>query len=246
MEEIELLETISGGLKMNWLVILVVFVLCVYAFNGRRIGFIRTVFTLFSTIIALMITSWISPIISKEVQKNETVMNMVNEKVEKVIDFSDLGSKLSDQVNFVDKLSLPKIMKKGLLENNTKDVYVAMAVDNFHDYVCNYISRIIINAGVYIIIMIIVSIALAVISETLNIISKLPIINGLNRSLGLLAGLLHGFIIVWVGFIFITVLGSTAFGQYLFGQINNSTILSVIYNNNLLLTFITNLGELLF
>lgn len=247
MENItEMIEVIWGGIKMNWLVILVLVILGICTYQGKRRGFIRTVFALFSTILALMITSWVSPVISKAVQQNETVMNSIEKQVEKVVDFSSLGTKVSDQVNFVDKLPLPKAMKHGLLENNTKDVYIAMAVDNFHDYVCNYIARIIVNAGVYIVVMIIVAIGLAVISETLNLISKLPVINGLNKTAGLLVGLLHGLLIVWVGFICVTVLGSTAFGQYLFRLINDSVVLSTLYNNNLLLTFITNIGKVLF
>ncbi len=51
---------------MNWLLIVVAVILLGYSFNGRRRGFIRTVFALFSTIIALMLTVWISPVISKQ------------------------------------------------------------------------------------------------------------------------------------------------------------------------------------
>jgi len=242
----EILEFISGGLKMNWLTIIVILILIGYGYQGRRRGFIRTVFALFSMIIALWVTSWVSPIISKEMQKNETVVNAINKNVEKVINFEGLGTKKADQVNFIDKLSLPKVMKNGLLENNTKDVYVAMAVDSFHDYICNYITRIIINAAVYLSIMVVVLIGLAVVSETLNLISKLPIINGLNKNAGLLVGLLHGLVIVWVGFLFITALGSSKLGQASFEQINNSSVLSFLYDNNLLLTFITNIGRILF
>ncbi len=231
---------------MNWLVILVLIVLAGYSLNGRRRGFIRTVFTLFSTIIALVLTTWISPVISKELQKNEKVMGFVTEKVTKVIDFTDIGSKITDQVNFINKLPLPKIMKHTLIENNTKDVYTAMAVSNFKDYISGSISRIIINAAVFLIIVLFITIGLAIICETLDIISKLPLINGLNKTAGLLAGLLHGIVVVWIGCIFLTILGSTEWGKTLFSLINESTFLSTIYNNNLLLNFIMNLGKILF
>ena len=85
-----------------------------------------------------------------------------------------------------------------------------------------------------------------IISKTLDIISKLPLINGLNKTAGLFVGFIHGIVMVWVGCIILTALSSTKFGESLFILINESPILSSIYNNNLLLTFITNLGELLF
>ena len=231
---------------MNWLAIVVLVILAGYALNGHRRGFIRTVFTLFSTIIALILTSWVSPVISKELQKNEKVMGFVTEKVEKVITFSEAGNKITDQVNFINKLPLPAIMKHTLIENNTKDVYTAMAVDNFKDYISNSVARIIINAVVFLVIVLFITIGLALLCETLDIISKLPLINGLNKTAGLLAGLLHGIVVVWIGCIFLTILSSTQWGKSIFELINSSAFLSTVYNNNLLLKFIMNLGKILF
>lgn len=231
---------------MNWLVILVAVILAGYALLGRKRGFIRTVFTLFSTIMALIVTVWISPVISKEVQKNDKVMGFVTSKVEKFVNFSGTGNKLSEQVNFIDKLPLPGAMKTTLIENNNSEVYVAMAVDNFEAYVSNTIARMIINAAVFILIMLIITIALAVLCEVLNIISKLPIINGLNKTAGLLAGLLHGIIIIWISCIVLTIFSSTKIAQHIFTLINDSAFLSIIYDNNLFLQFITNLGATLF
>ncbi len=231
---------------MNWLAIVVLVILAGYALNGHRRGFIRTVFTLFSTIIALILTSWVSPVISKELQKNEKVMGFVTEKVEKVITFSEAGNKITDQVNFINKLPLPAIMKHTLIENNTKDVYTAMAVDNFKDYISNSVARIIINAVVFLVIVLFITIGLALLCETMDIISKLPLINGLNKTAGLLAGLLHGIVVVWIGCIFLTILSSTQWGKSIFELINSSAFLSTIYNNNLLLKFIMNLGKILF
>lgn len=231
---------------MNWLLIIVAVILIGYAFNGRRRGFIRTVFALFSTIIALMLTIWVSPVISKQLQENNTVREFVTEKVEKVVTFKDLGDKVSEQVEFINKLPMPKAIKHTLVENNTADVYKAMAVNSFKEYISNSIARIIINAGSFLVVMVIIMIALALLCEALNIISKLPIINGLNKSAGLLAGLLQGIVIVWIGCIFLTVLGGTKLGQSMFEMINENTFLSIIYDNNLLLNFIVNLGNMLF
>lgn len=231
---------------MNWLLIVVAAILIGYAFNGRRRGFIRTVFALFSTIIALMLTIWISPVISKQLQENNKVRGFITEKVEKVITFKDQGDKTSEQVEFINKLPMPKAIKHTLVENNTVDVYKAMAVNSFKEYISNSISRIIINAGSFLIVMVIIMIGLALLCEALNIISKLPIINGLNKSAGLLAGLLQGIVIVWIGCVFLTVLGGTKLGQSIFEMINENTFLSIIYDNNLLLNFIVNLSDILF
>jgi hypothetical protein len=110
-------------IEMNWLLILVIIVLGGYAVYGRYRGFIKTVFTLFSTIIALMLTMWLSPIVSKEVQKNDKVMSFVTEKVAKVVKSSNAKKKLKDntkskQIDYINHLPFPKAVKKALIEND--------------------------------------------------------------------------------------------------------------------------------
>lgn len=231
---------------MNWLEILVIVILAGYTLNGRRRGFIKTVFTLFSTIIILLFTMWISPMVNKEIQKNDKIMSFVNSKVEKGVDFSKKNNKTSEQMKSIDKLFLPKSIKDTLKENNTGDVYKAMAADSFNEYITGSISRIIINAAVFTLVMLIVTIILGIISRTLDVISKLPIINGLNKTAGLLVGFIHGIIIVWIGFIILTMFSSTSIGKTMFLLINESQPLTMLYNNNLLLKYITDIGKILF
>ncbi len=231
---------------MNWLEAAVIIILAGCAIYGRWKGFIRTVFALFSTIIALSLTMWVSPTVSREVQKNEKIMTYVTEKVSKVIKPEKKNREISEQVNYIGKLPLPKAMKNSLIENNNTEVYTAMAVKSFQDYISGSIARMIINAGVFLIIMIVVLISMAILCEALDIISKLPLINGLNKTAGLFAGLLQGIVIVWIGCIALTVLSGTKLGEAVFNLINGSTFLSLIYDNNLFLKFITNLGATLF
>jgi Colicin V production protein. len=238
------------NIESNWLLILVLLILGGYALYGRHKGFIKTVFSLFSIIAALIITVWISPIVSKQVQQNDQIMGFITTKVEKVLKTSSTEktkvNNKSNQVSYINTLPFPKAVKMALIENNNSDIYEAMAVNSFKEYVSSSIARIIVNAGAFIFVMLIVLILLSILCEALNIISKLPLINGLNKTAGLFAGVLQGFVIIWIGCIVITMLGSTKFGQSIFETINKNTFLSLIYNNNLFLKFITNLGSTLF
>lgn len=231
---------------MNYLLILVIVILGGFALYGRHRGFIRTVFALFSMIFALLLTSWVSPVVSKELQKNEKAMSFVTNKVAKIVTGDKIGNKKTDQLDYIGKLPLPKTVKNTLIENNTTDIYKAMGVDSFKDYITSAVSRIIINAAVYFAITILIIIGLALLCQILDIISKLPLINGLNKTAGLLVGLLQGLIVIWIGCIFITMISSSKLGQTIFELINQDKFLSLIYNNNLLLRFITNLGATLF
>ena len=49
------------GILMNWLLIVVIGIIIMNALIGRKVGLIKIVFSLFSFIIALLLTTWISP-----------------------------------------------------------------------------------------------------------------------------------------------------------------------------------------
>ena len=80
----------------------------------------------------------------------------------------------------------------------------------------------------------IASIGVAILCFTLDIISKLPVLHQINTLSGALVGALEGLVLVWIGFIIFTMLGSTAFGQEALGLITESELLSYLYNNNIL------------
>ena len=231
---------------MNWMLVLVIATLFFYSLRGRRKGFIKTVFTVFSTIIAILLTMWIIPYVSKVVQSNDEIVNYVSKNITSKLINDDIDSKRSDEIKYIEKLPLPSIIKNRLIENNTNDVYDALSTNNFQGYINRMITLLILNFFIFLILCLIIKIALYIIGNILNLVSYLPIINGLNRIAGMLVGFLHGIIIVWIGFIVITVFSSSTIGSNLFRQINESRILSFIYNNNLILNFLTDMGRILF
>ena len=235
---------------MNWLVIAVAAVLVVFALKGRKVGFIKTIFSIFSIIIAIVVSSALSPYVSKALRTNEKFYNYINERVEDVINLKVEDkdkTTVSEQADAISKLSLPESIKKNLLENkNNSEVYKALHVETFKEYVNGYITTIAINAIAFIITYVIVTILLFAVRIALNIISKLPIINGLNKTAGLLVGLFEGLLVIWMLCIVLTAFSSTQTAQKLFELIKESQFLSCLYNNNLLIQFITNMAKVLF
>ena len=70
---------------------------------------------------------------------------------------------------------------------------------------------------------------------TLDVIANLPIIHGVNQMLGLVLGAGQALVIVWIIFLAITVIASTAIGKQLMEMIEKSILLSQIYNGNVFL-----------
>ena len=231
---------------MNLLVGIVALIIIISAYRGMKVGLIKTVFSIFSMIIALILTLWISPIISKSMQENETIVNYFAKNIEAAFPTEEVGNKVSDQINFIDHLPLPESIKDSINENNNPDTYVALAVNDFSTYISHAIASIIINAIAFVVTFVIFIIALRVLCMVLNIISKLPILNQINKLTGLFVGAVHGIIIIWLMFILLTAFAGSDIGQKAFVMINESPFLEYIYNNNLILHFITNISKVLF
>lgn len=231
---------------MNWLLIIIIIILLGSALRGYQSGFIKTAFALVSILIALVATTIVSPAVSKALRSNETVVEKVNEQLEKVIKFDQEIKKTSQETSFIEKLTLPESIKNTLVENNNTEVYKAMAVDSFEDYVVNALSVIVINAASYIVCFLVVLIALFIISHVLNLISKLPLLNEVNKAAGLVVGLLGGCVKVWIFFLVITLFSTTTLGENIFAMINSSPLLTLIYDNNLLLKGIVNITQSIF
>ena len=229
---------------MNWLLIVVLAVLAVCAFRGMQAGLIKTVFSVCSTIVVLLLTLWISPQVSKWMQGNENVFGYFSEQVDRVVDFSGVGETISEQMEFINQLPLPGKLKEAIQENNNADTYAQLAVNNFEAYVVNYLTCIIINAIAFVVTFLVLRIVVTIVSLALNLVSKLPIIHGMNKLAGLAAGLIHGIILVWIAFVLITMFGGSEFGSSTLRLIGDSRLLGFLYDNNLILRFITDVGKI--
>lgn len=232
--------------NMNWLLIVVGIVILGNAIRGMRVGFIRTVFSLVSMILAVVLTIWISPFMKDFLKSNEKFNDGLTSRIEKMLPFSAEKVMEEEQDSLIDEMKIPKSLKQSLKENNTLEKQKELAANSFEEYISRYLAEIIINALSFILTFIIISILLWVICLGLDIISKLPLLHSVNKTAGLLAGCVQGLFEVWLFFILLTVFGSTSFGQKIMEMIGESEILSIIYNNNILLRFITGATKLIF
>ncbi len=231
---------------MNWLLVVVLLILLGNAIIGMKVGFIKTVFSLVSLILALILTIWISPMVKNYMINNEKFYNGMVTKVEKLLPFGDEEVIEEEQPEAIEGLSVPKSIKEGLLKNNTVESYKEMAITGFKQYVSRYLTGVIINSLSFIATFIAILLLLWVIFMALDLISKLPLLNQVNKTAGLLAGLVHGLILVWLFFILLNVFGGTAFGQSVLKLVGENEVLSLIYNNNVLLKFITGATKIIF
>lgn len=233
---------------MNWLLLVAFAIIGVCAFAGWRAGFIKTIFSLISTIAVIIITILVSPLVTNLLKNNETVFQTINGRLEHIIDLSGIADNLSsgekkDPTAFIDGLSLPDSIKT-TIKNSLADTmqekeqeaadFVGDSLNALEQYICETLTNIILNALGFFITFLLAAAGIAVLCFVLNLISRLPVLHQINTIAGIAAGALEGLVILWIVFIAITMLGSTGFGQTCMTMISESKILSYLYDGNVL------------
>lgn len=250
---------------MNLLTGIVLVIMAIYILRGYRRGFIKSLASMASLIISIILVNFATPYVTEFLKSQTPVYDYVLEKCEDtfVVSQTDIKSdqresteeedKSSDagQMNaaddkVIDQLQLPEALKDILKENNTPEYYTALAAKNISDFVPKYMANLILNIISFIVTFILIMSFIWLAVTTLNIIASLPVLNGINRILGLVLGFVQGLIIVWIAFLIITIFSNTDIGRQLMTMIAESPVLSVLYDSNLLLDFLQNMIKNIF
>ncbi len=217
----------------------IVIVMCYFVINGARQGFLRVVFSLASSIIALLLVSYLTPTVTRFLTEHTALYSIISTKL-----YTAIGSSASAavgtaaQTKAINSFSLPSFVKQILLLNNTSDGYNMLFVSVFEDYIVGFLTKLIINVVSLIIIFLMIKILLRAITSILDIIDKIPVIHGLNRLMGALTGFAEGFIIISLFFLFMTIFTGDEIGRQFYRIVESNVILSFIYNNNIFLRLV--------
>ncbi|MBR3646307.1 MAG: CvpA family protein [Lachnospiraceae bacterium] len=210
---------------------------------GYSQGLVKMLFSLVSVILILGLVTVLTPIVKDYVRGSDIEKNIkhnVEQYVDKALESSiEAGGSIvnigkQQQKKAIYDLPLPESMKAKIVANNNEEGYKNFDVDNFSDYLVAYITDTVIDTGIFICLIITLSILVNMAIMLLNIFSKLPIINTFNRGGGAIIGFVEGLLIVWVICIVITAFSTTEWGQKLFDEINNNVLLDMIYSHNYL------------
>jgi uncharacterized membrane protein required for colicin V production len=223
-------------MEINRLLVAVVILFAFFIIKGYRKGFFRIIISFTGTIVVIIAVAAVSPMISRYIRENTDLYEHTREKVINV--FMEKISSDKDDADVKD-LDLPDIIMKDIIEKNATEMFQALLATLFRDYISGYIAGIIINAGSFVGTYIALSIVLWILLRTSDIITKIPIVKGLNRFLGMLVGFGEAVIIVWIVFIIIIMFLGDDIGSTLLKDIRDSRILSFLFNNNYLFRFIT-------
>lgn len=237
---------------MNWLLIIVILVLAGNIVWGFSRGVLRVIYSMLAWIAILVFVTWATPYVANVLTEKTNIDNRIesnlDEKLHELVigdtngqkedrepdaqnpgqgkkDYRDLQMKLPDAV--INKLfDTNKIADQILEGSGAYDVVAGRATD----LAMRVIS--------FVLVLLIAVISFHLLSIVLKVVEKLPLIGGINRLLGLFAGLVKGILIIWLAFAIIAMAGTTDIGIALISYIYESPLLIWVYENNFVLTLL--------
>lgn len=220
---------------MNWLTVVVILILVVSMIIGYKKGFVRLVVSLAAMLLTMIIVAAITPYIGETIKTQTGIYDVIQENCIELLKSNGKENTKIDQDTILESSKLPDVVKYAMATGG-EDLLEGIGA---YEYIGDFMANIVIYALAFIIAFLVITIIFRVTILSLDIVTKIPVINGINKLAGVLVGTIQGVIIIWIGFLIVFLCSGTSFGKMLTAQINQSIMLDFIYNNNLILQLIT-------
>lgn len=215
--------------------IIVCAILLFFAIWGYLRGFFRIILTTMAFVLTIVVAGVLAPHCSSLIQKS-FIGKDIEKNISAFID-KNIGTVLDDktkelQEEVINKLPIPQFIQKEFIKDNTKEGYAEREVRTFSDYLETRLSSLAINMVTYLILLVAIYIAIRIVMGIFKVISKVPVIGGINRFFGLIVGLAEGLLIIWLACLVIMIFANTKFGMQAMEVIQQSPVLKFLYDNN--------------
>ncbi len=199
--------------------LIIIAVILLFTFLGYKRGLIKVAIKLCTFVIAIIVAFLFYKLVANAIIENTSIDENIQEAIVSKILPEGVGSDEQVELSF----DLPDI----ILKNS----------ENTVNSIATSISNTLIETSCFLIIFIGIKIVLKFVTVLADLVAKLPILNQFNKLGGTLYGILEGLFIVFVGFAVISLI-APLLDPSILNSINNSTIGSVLYHHNIILSFI--------
>ena len=237
---------------MNWLLIIVILVLAGNIVWGFSKGFLRVIYSMLAWIAILVFVTWATPYVANVLTEKTNIDNRIetnlDEKLHELV-IGDTNGQKEDREpdtqnpgqgkkNYRDlQMKLPDAVTNKLFDTH-KIADQILEGSGAYDVVAGRATDLVMRVISFVLVLLIAVISFHLLSVVLKVVEKLPLIGGINRLLGLFAGLVKGILIIWLAFAIIAMAGTTDIGIALISYIYESPLLIWAYENNFVLTLL--------
>lgn len=213
------------------LMIVIAVLFAVHIYLGYRSGFVKVVFSLVSWIIGIIAAFMLAPMASQLLMEKTELPIAIETAI------YDQVTNAAGGLNVEGLETLPESIQQVILGEyeGFDDLLQHGAVQAID--ISGLTDRIV-DIVALILVLIVVRLALIIVEMLLSGVSKLPLIGSANRMLGAVAGAAKGLIWAWVVLALISIAAFTGVNTTLIAQVGESSLLTWLYNNNMILNML--------
>ena len=217
---------------------IVIVILLIFAVIGYKKGLIRSVVTLLSSVLSLILALFIYPLTNMILKITPLYTSIYNGTL-KQVETIDFGKGLQTQGNAIleNITLLPEMITEQIKANNNTEMYRLLDVHSLQEYIATFVANIAINLLAIIVTWLIIKVGIMLLSGSLGgIIEHLPVVATFNRAGGLLFGVVKGiFMLSIIGLIIPVFINWPSF-MPLYESIEESVLTKWLYNHNLIIS----------
>ena len=204
-------------------------IVLVFVLIGVHNGLVKSVLGLSSIVISLILALVLYPVVSDFLSKS-VIGTYVTENVQNVIGGEvtepDTAEKKDQNLNLPDSIM------------QTVNDSVSQVTNSVTNAISGSVASLAINLISILAVFLIVRLLVWLLASVLDVVTKLPVIHTCNKLLGGALGGLSGIIVVYLLLALLTFSTALNAANPLVGPVQDSVVVSQMYNNNFLLHFL--------
>lgn len=222
-------------ISWTWLGIAVLALIAAACIMGFRKGFVKEIVSVFFMLISFLLVWAVNPYVNTFVKEYTPVYDTIQDKCQTLVS-EQIGNKKTldkeEQNQVMENMELPDLLKNALVENNTAETYRYLAVSTFTEYISDSLAVMAVNGISFLISFVLSAAVIKLLGFILNVLTKLPVINGINKIAGAAVGGIKCIIFIWIAFLVLPLLCNTTLGQQGMALIQQDAFLNFLYSQN--------------
>jgi len=223
-------------------IVIAIMLLCIL--GGVWRGFIRTVLGFANFILAFFLTSLLYPHVGRFLRNAGGLFESLKTSTSNMlgIEATIEGRAGAAYYQIINELPLPASMRATLVDSYSDSlVHDAIGATGISDYIAGFLAGIVINIISLVVTFVVIFAALVLITRFLNVVSKLPVINSLNKLLGGALGAAWGLLLTWLVLAVAVIYFAANSGADMVAMLENSPIARPLQEINPITNFILRL-----
>lgn len=213
---------------MDYVILIgVIVILALSALYGYKRGFVHIVLSMVAMLVTFILAGLLTVPVSAMIKSATPLYDHIEKSV------SELVAENNVDINSISNLGLPKNIEEKIMEG------AGEALGNFNEYIVDTLSDMLLKALTFFGLIIVIYIIVRIVIVICDFISKLPVLNSINKTGGLVVGIAQGLLVVWIACLVVTAFSDKSWAQEVFRQINGNPLLTFIYDNNPIIYIVT-------